>query len=206
MAELETAKKLRPDVADLFRLLALTGARRGEILGLRWSEIDLERGLIVLPPDRHKSGSAGKSRTIHIDASAVAILRARQRSVLATDARLKRIVPWVFPKQDGKSPMEPPKRAWLAVRKAAGLDVLRLHDLRHTYASLLLAEGTPLALVGKALGHAKASTTERYAHLRDDITRNGASVVASIYTPAPATPPVADSNATAAIEVSIHGS
>lgn len=181
VAELEAAERLRPDVADLFRLLALTGARRGEILGLRWSEVDFERGLIVLPPDRHKTGSAGKGRVIHLDAASVAILRGRQRNVVSTNARVKRIVPWVFPKQDGKGPMEPPKRAWIAARKAAGLDDLRLHDLRHTYASLLLAKGTPLALVGKALGHTKASTTERYAHLSDEATQQGAAHVASVY-------------------------
>lgn len=181
LTELEQGQRLRPDVADLFRLLALTGARRGEILGLRWSEVDFERGLIVLPPDRHKTGSSGKGRTIHLDAASVAILRGRQRNVVTTNTRLKRIVPWVFPKQDGKSPMEPPKRAWVAVRTAAKIEGLRLHDLRHTYASLLLAEGTPLALVGKALGHTKASTTERYAHLRDDATQRGAAHVASVY-------------------------
>lgn len=181
VSELEKVGKLRTDVADLFRLLALTGARRNEVLGLRWSEVDFERGLIVLPPDRHKSGATGKPRVIQLDASAVAILRGRQRKVVSTNTRTKRIVPWVFPKQDGKGPIEPPKRAWDMVRKASGLDDLRLHDLRHTYASILLAGGTPLAHVGKALGHTKATTTERYAHLSDDATRNGASVVASIY-------------------------
>jgi integrase len=181
MAELEAAKKLRPDVADLFRLLALTGARRGEMLGLRWDEIKWERSSIVLPPDRHKSGSAGKERVIHLDATAVAILRSRQRNVLATNNRLERIVPWVFPKQDGKAPIEPPKRTWAALRAAAGLDGLRCHDLRHSYASFLLSEGTPLAIVGKALGHTRAVTTERYAHLRDEATQRGAAHVASVY-------------------------
>ncbi len=177
LAEMEEVGAISRDHADLFRLLALTGARRGEVLGLCWREVDFERSMIVLPPDRHKAGSKGHGRTLHLDAAALGILRARQR----VNGDAQRIVPWVFAKLDGSGPIEPPKRAWAAVRKMAGMPDLRLHDLRHTYASLLLQDGVPLAHVGKALGHRKAATTERYAHLRDEATQRGAAVVAAVY-------------------------
>lgn len=190
VANLETADgeqpaALRADHADLFRLLALTGARRGEILGLRWEEIDWARSIVTLTPDRHKAGGKGRGRVIALNQPAIDALRRRQRDVLPRFAKLKKPVPWVFPKLDGSGPIEPPKNAWLKVRKAADLSDLRIHDLRHTYASLLLAKGTPLALVGKALGHTKAATTERYAHLRDEATQSGAAHVATVYSSEP---------------------
>lgn len=181
LAAMESSGDLRTDDADLFRLLALTGARRGEILGLRWSEVDWERGLIVLPPDRHKTGSDGRGRVIQLHAQAIDVLRRRQRPVVGRNSGVRRIVPWVFPQADGKQAMHPPKRAWARLCERAGLTGLRMHDLRHTYASLLVLDGVPLAIVGKALGHSKASTTERYAHLKDDATQRASDHVASIY-------------------------
>jgi integrase len=179
IAALEASGGLQADHAALFRLLALTGARRGEILGLRWSEVDFERSQLVLPADRHKAGAKGRGRVIQLSREAVDVLAGLR--VAAAGTKPKPPLPLVFPDTTGKRPIVPPKRAWERVRAAADLPELRLHDLRHTFASLLIAEGVPLAIVGKALGHTKAATTERYAHLRDDATRRGADQVGSIY-------------------------
>lgn len=145
----------------------LTGARRGEILGLRWCEVDLPRALIVLAPDRHKTGSNGRVRPIALPQPAVAIL-----------ASMARKSTYVFPDSSGLAPITDLKRSWPKVIAAAKLPGLRVHDLRHTFASFAVTAGAPLYLVGKALGHAKASTTERYAHLRPEALHSVADQVA----------------------------
>lgn len=175
-----------------FRLLMLTGARRGEILGLRWSEVDLRRGLLLLPPARHKSGGRARPKTLHLSPAAADIL-----------ARLRGLHPgfaYVFPalaaqakagNRDGErraavyrdAPMAPPKAAWARVLKAAGVTDASFHTLRHTFASWVIADGTGLYTLSKMLGHARASTTERYAHLRSDAGAAAAQVVADRFRP-----------------------
>jgi integrase len=80
----------------------------------------------------------------------------------------------VFPGPSGKRPLANINRAWDAVRKAAGLTDVRLHDIRHSFASLGLARGLSLPVLGKLLGHARVSTTERYAHLAKDAVMRAA--------------------------------
>lgn len=168
----ETAQPGIPrDHADAIRLLMLTGARRGEILGLRWNEVDLERGLIVLAPERHKGGGSGRVRPIALPHHAVSIL-----------CRMTRRSAYVFPDSSGVAPITDLKRSWPKVLAEANLPGLRIHDLRHTFASFAVAAGAPLYLVGKALGHTKASTTERYAHLRPEALHGIADRVAMNWT------------------------
>ncbi|WP_290813358.1 site-specific integrase [Aquidulcibacter sp.] len=139
--------------ADCFRLLALTGARRGEIVGLRWPEVDLKRGLLLLPPLRHKTGGQARPKAIPMPTPAVSIL-----------AGIPRRSDWVFPNSRLDGPMEPPKRAWAKVVKAAGVSGVSPHTFRHTVASWAVADGQSLAVVGKVLGHSRPQTTARYAH------------------------------------------
>lgn len=153
-------KALDPSHADIFRLLLLTGARRTEISGLRWSEVDLPRGRITLPPERSKAGGKTGERRIALGAAAREILAKR----LKTRAKGAE---FVFPALDGgEGHTVGLQKAWARVRKRAGLPDLRLHDLRHTYASFAIADGASLYLVGKALGHSSSRVTERYAHIR----------------------------------------
>jgi integrase len=154
LAEMERGRALQSVFGDMIRVLLLTGARRNEIMELRWSEVDLERGLISLPPERSKTGA----KHIPLSAPAAAIIAARPRSER-----------FVFP-----SPTRPEKpavglpKAWSRVRTRANLEGVRIHDLRHSYASFAAAGGASLHLIGKALGHAQAGTTHRYAHLGTD--------------------------------------
>ena len=179
-----------------FRLLMLTGARRGEILGLRWSEIDFRRGLLLLAPLRHKSGGRARAKTLHLSMAALDIL-----------ARLKGQHPGfshVFPalaaqakagNRDGEkrsaayrdAPMAPPKAAWARVLTESGVTGASFHTLRHTFAAQVVADGTGLYTLSKMLGHARASTTERYAHLRSDAGSAAAQIIADRYSP-PAAP------------------
>lgn len=159
----QTDNALDPSHADIFRLLLLTGARRTEISGLRWSEVDLDRNRLTLPPERSKAGGKTGERRIALGAAAAELLANRLKT------RAKGAV-FVFPALDGGDGHTVGlQKAWARVLKRAELPGrLRLHDLRHTYASFAIAEGASLYLVGKALGHSSSRVTERYAHIRGD--------------------------------------
>jgi integrase len=154
--EAQTAWLIAPNYADIIRLIMLTGARRNEITELNWSEVDLERSRLILPPARTKMGSQNKSRTI--------ILSEQARTILED---LPRIGPYVFTSQISGKPLVGVNKAWLRVREIAALPDVRLHDLRHSFATFAVEDGASLYLVGRALGHANASSTERYAHPGD---------------------------------------
>ncbi len=138
--------------ASAIALLAATGARRGEALGAKWAHIDFERRLWVVPVSK-----SGRRRFIPLSDVALAILE-RQRLEPASE--------WVFPGSDPAKHLFDVKKAWARVKQRAGLDDdLRLHDLRHTFASTLVAKGRSLHEVGSLLGHSQVSMTMRYAHL-----------------------------------------
>jgi integrase len=143
-----------PSVVTCIRLLALTGARLSEILSLRWDHVDFEHAALRLPDS--KSGS----KVIPLGAPAVALLEVTPR-----------MSQFVCPGLKADAPIAPPQRQWRRVRAAAGLPGLRLHDLRHGFASVAAVGGESLKLVGAALGHKQIATTERYAHLQLDPVR-----------------------------------
>jgi integrase len=142
-----------PMMIAAIRLLLLTGCRKNEILRLRWDWVDMERGALRLPDS--KTGA----KVVPLGAPALAIL-----------ARLPRHEgsPWVLPATRGNGHLIGLQRAWRKIAKAADLDDVRLHDLRHGFASVAVAAGSSLYLLGKVLGHTHARTTERYAHLDAD--------------------------------------
>jgi integrase len=141
--------------ADIIRLLLLTGARRGEVLAARWDDIDLDAGVW------HKPGAATKQKAAH----SVPLSEAARRLLLA----IRHDDTWVFPANG--SHRRDVKDAWAAICEAAHSKGARLHDLRHTYASVLASAGLSLPVIGALLGHATPVTTSRYAHLFDDPLR-----------------------------------
>jgi integrase len=153
------AKKADAAHADAIRLLLLTGARKSEIVGLRWDEIDFGRTRIELPPERTKAGGKTGERRIPLSPAAMTILAAR---------RPEEAEGLVFPASRGEGATTGLQKTWEAVRLEAELVDLRLHDLRHSYASFAVADGASLALIAKALGHSTTRVTERYAHLSFD--------------------------------------
>lgn len=155
--ELEATSDVTKTLGAIIRLLLLTGARKTEIAGLRWSEVDFARKRLVLPPERTKAGSKTGERRISLSAAAVELLQEQPGRES-----------WVFPSIRGDGHVTGVQKAWERVRKAAHLPDVRLHDLRHSFASFAIADGASLYLVSKALGHADTRTTERYAHLTDD--------------------------------------
>jgi len=164
LAKLEAAETITAGQASIFRLLLLTGARRDEIAALRWSEVDLARKRLVLPPERTKAGGKSGERRIPLNTLALDILQAQPRDEDAV---------WVFPAAKGKSGHTTAAgKVWREkVRPAAELSGVRIHDLRHSFASFAVADGASLPMIGKALGHKNSRSTERYAHLADDPLR-----------------------------------
>lgn len=145
---------------NVIRLLTLTGARKSEIEGLRWSEVDFARSTLNLADS--KTGARG----VPLGAAALACLQALPRTI-GTD--------YVFPSegQPDRHYIGTPK-VWHRVKAAAGLPGVRIHDLRHTYASFGLAGGLSLPMLGAILGHRDFKTTQQYAHLADDPVRSAA--------------------------------
>ena len=141
------------------RLLLLTGCRKGEILNLRWSEVDLEAGEFRL-----KDSKTGP-RTISLSAEAAGVL-----------AGVPRVEgnPFVIPGRIAGKAMRNLNDPWEIVCARAGLEDLRLHDARHSYASRALALGESLPMIGRLLGHTQVETTARYAHLAEDSVRGSA--------------------------------
>lgn len=166
LADLEAEGAVSSRQAAIFRLLMMTGARRNEIAGLRWSEVDFERRCLVLPPERTKAGGKSGERRVTLNSSAVTILRDLERSRTSRER-------YVFPATKGASGHTTSEsKVWREkVLPRAGLPGVRIHDLRHSFASFALADGASLAVIGKALGHANSRATERYAKLSDDPVR-----------------------------------
>jgi integrase len=147
--------KIGPHAAAGLRFALFTGARSGEITAIKWEHVDWGRKLVRLPDSK-----TNEPRTIHLSDAAIEVLRTAPRAGRFVIA--------------GALPDEPYKnlsRAWAIARKYVGLDDVRLHDLRHSYASLAASRGVSLQMIGKLLGHKVVATTQRYAHLaRDQVT------------------------------------
>jgi len=152
-----------PYAVAAVKLLIFTGARLGEVLGLRWEWIDFERGEARLPDS--KTGA----KTLHLPPPALA--------VLAEVPRLDGNPHVIAGKKDGAA-MVNLEKPWRAIRKPAGLDDVRLHDLRHAFASVAASSGMGLPIIGKMLGHSQPATTARYAHLASDPVKAAAAAVA----------------------------
>ena len=151
---------LSPDAAAALRLLVFTGARLREILHLRWDHVDLGRGLLLLPDS--KTGR----KTIVLNRPALEILQAHPRSGS-----------YVISGTHPDRPRTDLKKPWSAVCRRAGLEGVRLHDLRHTFASIGAGASLGLPIVGKLLGHSQAQTTARYAHLDADPLLRAANLI-----------------------------
>ncbi len=152
-----------PSALLALRLLILTGARRNEILSLRWSEVDSERGALRLADS--KTGP----RIVPLGGPALELL-----------ARAPRLAgnPFVCPGEKAGGHFVGLQKVWERLRLEAGLADARIHDLRHGFASVAAAANMGLPLIGKLLGHARAATTARYAHLSLDPLRAASDEVA----------------------------
>ena len=171
--------------AEAIQTLMLTGARMGEVLNMRWDQLDLDNGVWVKPPAATKQR---RSHRVVLSGPVIALLRKRET---ATGE-------YVFPGRNGK-PMAQVRKTWLSACREAGLvkqvgervtkpgevkptyePTVRLHDLRHCFASILAASGYGLKVIGDLLGHSQTQTTNRYAHLIDEVQRAAAERVGTV--------------------------
>ena len=147
----------------IIKLLAFTGARKGEIEQLKWFEVDLDKQFL-----RFADSKTGQ-KIIPINAAAVAILAAQKP---------KAGNPFVFPADRSERFFEGVPKIWRRVRKSAGLEDVRIHDLLHSFASVAVAGSASLPIIGALLGHKDTATTQRYAHLSADPLRAVSQAVA----------------------------
>jgi integrase len=163
------AKHSSPIAANAIRLLLLTGARRGEVLSATWDQFDLEAAVWVKPSShtknklRHRVPLSAPARQL--------LVQMRDEEAACAQQGGRSPSPYAFPGRKGDGPMVEIKKTWASLCKAAGIAGVRIHDLRHTYASVLASSGLSLPIIGALLGHTQPSTTARYAHLFDDPLR-----------------------------------
>jgi integrase len=147
---------VNPYAIAIVKLLVFTGARKGEIEGLRWDEVDIDAGLLRL------SDSKTGQKAILLNPPALEVLNGIERVDRSSH---------VFPASRGDGHFEGVVKVWQNVRERAELPGVRLHDLRHSFASVAVANGASLPVIGALLGHGNAATTARYAHLSNDPLR-----------------------------------
>lgn len=169
--------KIDREAAAALRLLIFTGARLREILHLRWVEVDLDRGLLLLADS--KTGR----KTIVLSSPAILVLSELKATAIARAAEATGKTPtllsaYVFPSAgDLGRPKADLKRPWATILRAADLVGLRLHDLRHSFASVGAGASMGLPVIGKLLGHADVKTTARYAHLDSNPLRRASDAI-----------------------------
>jgi integrase len=182
--------------ANAIRLIALTGSRKSEVLQATWSEFDLERGVWTKPSHHTKQK---KLEHVPLSSAALDLLRGMKLkgATLADGSAAIETGP-LFLGRDGTAARVSLRKPWTQVCKAAGLaeavtlkgkrraitkwkPTLRIHDLRHTFASHLVSKGTSLQIVGKLIGHTQMATTMRYAHLADGALRDATNAFGEIF-------------------------
>jgi integrase len=151
-----------PYAIRALKLLSLTGARLREILDLKWEYVDFERGVIELPTS--KTGA----KTIYLNPLAIEIIESTPK---------QRGNPYVICGLVQGKPINNLQKPWIRIRKLANLDDVRIHDLRHTFASVAVNGGMSLPMIGALLGHTQPATTARYAHLAIDPLKRASELV-----------------------------
>lgn len=161
--------------AGIIRMCMLTGARVGEVRTARFEHFNLDYG------SWSKPAATTKQRKIHrIPVSDDVAAIVRQRKLVVPNGS-----PWLFPGDTPGQPVKEIRRFWAKMQREAEIPDVRIHDLRHTFASLLVSGGASLEMIGRLLGHTQMSTTQRYAHLMDSPLRAGVDAVAHAFRPRP---------------------
>lgn len=154
-----------PVMCSALRLLLLTGLRRSEVTKARWEQVDTDKRLLFLPKTK-----SGKPRHVVLNS---------QAATLVVGLPSRGVSPFLFPAKAGLKSIENPKSTLWRLLDRAGIARMRIHDLRHTFASVGLNAGATLAEIQSLLGHSSSAMTERYAHLSQDSARRASEVVSN---------------------------
>ena len=166
-------QQIDPHAVAAIRLLLFTGARLREILCLQWDHVDLDRGLLFIPDSK-----TGKKTVVLNGAATEVLLQLTKLVVTASKpGAVAKLGGVVIKGGNEDKPRADLKKPWRSVQRHAGLDGVRLHDLRHTFASIGAGASLGLPVVGKLLGHSQPQTTARYAHLDADPLRRAADII-----------------------------
>jgi integrase len=158
---------------NIITLLVMTGARKAEVLSMRWTDLTLTQDKGVWT----KLGSTTKQKTDHV------VPLSAPACELLSKIKKRSGGEWVFPSSDNPSGhIIEIKNGWAGLCERAGIEGLRIHDLRHSFASQLVSSGASLPLIGALLGHSNPSTTARYAHLFDDPQRAAVEKIGALVT------------------------
>jgi integrase len=145
-----------PDIGNAVKLLLLTGARLTEITNAKWEWVDWKLQILALPDSK-----TGK-KPVYLGATAIELLRQQQATSRDADSI------YIFPGRSAGKPLHNLRKPWGRVCERAGIKGVRLHDLRHTAASIAVGQGITLPVIGALLGHSQAQTTLRYTHVASD--------------------------------------
>jgi integrase len=157
---------------NAIRLMALTGARKGEVLSATWDQFDLEKGVWTKPSSHTK---IKKVHRVTLSPPAMELVSGMQHEAPDNED-------YIFPsRRSSTGHLQDVKRAWGKILELAEINNLRIHDIRHSFASILASSGSSLLIIGRLLGHTQPSTTARYAHLFDDPLRDAANKVGAAY-------------------------
>ena len=161
-----------PVARDYIKMSLVTGARRSNVLAMRWDQVNLVRNEWLIPETKN-----GEPQTIPLLPQALEILQARKADLEAANGE------FVFPSTGAKGHLVEPKRAWDTIRKKAGIEDVRLHDLRRTFGAWMAGSGANLSIIGKSLNHKSLDTTKTYDRLWIDPVREAMEkAVGSIFT------------------------
>ena len=156
-------------VTNAIRLLLLTGARKSEVFKATWDQFDLKTGIWLKPRTGTKQN---KDHRVPLSDEALELLQGMRDGAVSD---------YLFPGNRAGEPLTEIKKAWKIICENASLDDLRVHDLRHSYASVLASSGLSLPIIGELLGHSQPQTTARYAHLLDEPLREATDFVGRYY-------------------------
>lgn len=165
IATAEAEGKIGPHVAAGLKLCLFTGCRSGEATAMQWKHVDLPARVVRLPDSK-----SNRPRIIHLNGPAVETLK-----------HLPKVGPFVIAGAKEGEPAKNLRAAWIKIRNKTALEGVRLHDLRHSFASAAVAKGLSLPMIGKLLGHTVPATTARYAHLAQDPVASANDLVGEVY-------------------------
>jgi integrase len=166
--------------ANIIKLILLTGSRKGEVFSARWQDFDFENGVWIKPASLTKQN---KTSHIPLNKEALQILEEMKKNIIKdenfTPSKEEQIISnqtYLFYNPRTKTHIGDIKRFWKNICQTAQIKNARIHDLRHTFASILVNSGIGLEVIGKLVGHSNAKTTQRYAHLINDTLKQATEV------------------------------